>query len=254
VSRLTLEKTRRPFKEIIEKHGLGGENVTVMARPLTPQEAIGQPGRRDFPIVRGKERVVEAEVRGAKGHAFTDTAKEFEGTLAEVADLSLDDNGRRAVYTASMNAAMALAGEVSGTIHCRDDEPEKCARAIASGLKREFGDIKVGLAGLNPALAQALAAEFGPEKVAITDLDPDNVGGRRFGVEVWHGIDDAARLVRFADMVLITGSALVNQSLGDMAETVENSGKTLIAYGVTIAAAAKILNIRRLCPYGRNSR
>ena len=67
-----LERTRAPFARIIEDHGLRGVEVSVLARPLTPEEAIGQPGRRDFPIIVGKERILEAVFLGAKGHAFTD--------------------------------------------------------------------------------------------------------------------------------------------------------------------------------------
>ena len=57
--------------------------MTVLAKPLTPEEAIGKPGRRDFPILEGKERVIEATVLGARGQAFTDSASDFEGRLEQ---------------------------------------------------------------------------------------------------------------------------------------------------------------------------
>jgi len=51
--------------------------------------AIGEPGRRDFPIIIGKERVIEAEVLGARAHVFTDSTKEFFGKLKEILNLPL---------------------------------------------------------------------------------------------------------------------------------------------------------------------
>ena len=64
-----LERTRIRIREIAKKEHLLQAPVTVFAKPLTPEEAIGNPGRRDFPILIGKERVIEATVRESRGHA-----------------------------------------------------------------------------------------------------------------------------------------------------------------------------------------
>jgi hypothetical protein len=69
-----LEKSRVQLAEIVTKNELHDAQVTVLVKTLTPEEAIGIPGRRDFPIILGKERVVEAEVLGTKAHAFTDSS------------------------------------------------------------------------------------------------------------------------------------------------------------------------------------
>jgi len=70
-----LDEVRIKFKKVVDKHNLPGSPVAVFVKTLSPEEAIGTPGRRDFPIVIGKERVVEAEFRGSKAHAFTDSPK-----------------------------------------------------------------------------------------------------------------------------------------------------------------------------------
>ncbi len=84
-----LDQAMRRFAEIVEEEGLYQVGVSVQVIPLTPEEAIGTPWRRDFPIVVGKERVIEASVLGTKGQAFTDSPQHFEGTLADVLNLGL---------------------------------------------------------------------------------------------------------------------------------------------------------------------
>ena len=68
----TLHECREMLRELVRQRGLDHANVVVRARPLTPEEAIGSPGRRDFPILEGKERVIEANVMG-QGKGFHDT-------------------------------------------------------------------------------------------------------------------------------------------------------------------------------------
>ncbi|NOQ33460.1 MAG: hypothetical protein GQ567_04585, partial [Methanosarcinales archaeon] len=60
------------FEKIVADNNLSEEAVTVRAKPLTPEEAIGNPEGDDFPILKGKERMMQAEFRGSFGQAFTD--------------------------------------------------------------------------------------------------------------------------------------------------------------------------------------
>ncbi len=85
----TLEAAKLKFVEIVAAKDLLDAEVAVSVTPLTAEEAIGHPSRRDFPIVEGKERVVEATLRGAKAHAFTDSPRNFKGTLRDVLALDL---------------------------------------------------------------------------------------------------------------------------------------------------------------------
>jgi hypothetical protein len=70
----TLEVVRAAFARIVAEEGLGDRRLAVRARPLDPAEAIGRPARRDYPILTGVERVIEAFVVDARGQAFTDGA------------------------------------------------------------------------------------------------------------------------------------------------------------------------------------
>ena len=56
-----LEMVRAQFEKIIQENHLKDSNISILVKTLSPEEAIGVPGRRDFPIVAGKERVVEAD-------------------------------------------------------------------------------------------------------------------------------------------------------------------------------------------------
>ena len=74
----------------LEEHGLTGSAVTIHARGLTPEEAIGHTQRTDYPILTGKEVMLMAGFRGAKGQAFTYAPARFEGALEQVLALDLE--------------------------------------------------------------------------------------------------------------------------------------------------------------------
>jgi len=67
-----LDGLKERFRKLIEREGLMAEAITIKAFPLTPEEAIGNPEERDYPLVRGRERLMEATFKGAKGQAYTD--------------------------------------------------------------------------------------------------------------------------------------------------------------------------------------
>jgi hypothetical protein len=248
----TLEHARARLREIIEREHLLEERVSVRAGPLTPEQAIGTPERQDFPIIIGKERVVEAEVLGSRGHAFTDSPGTYEGTLRQVLELALDGNRSRAVFVSALNAVMAHLGLASATVHCRDDEPERCAEKIASSLRERYGPVSVGLVGLNPAIAERLIEAFGRDRVLISDLAADNVGSTRSGVEVLDGHTRTEELIARSDLVVMTGTTLVNATFDPIRERIGAGGKAGIVYGVTASGAEKSLGFERMCPFGHD--
>lgn len=249
-----LSKTTEPFRSLAEEAGLLDADVSVLARPLTPEEAIGTPGRRDFPILLGKERVVESRVLGSRGHAFTDSAQEFLGSVGDVLALDLDTNQHRAIYVATLNAVFAHLGRAEATVHCRHDEPEECATLIAERLYERHGAVDVGLIGLNPAIAERLVGVFGRDHVRITDLNPANVGQTRFGVDVRDGFTSAADLIDASHVVLLTGTTLVNGTFDAIFRQCRERDRHCVAYGVTAAAVSTLIPFERMCPCGRDGR
>ena len=248
-----LERTRTRIREIAEKEHLLHVDVTVLAKPLTPEEAIGNPGRRDFPIIIGKERVIEATLLGSKGHAYTDSPQEFLGTLKDVLNLELSTNQNRAIYVATINALLGSLKMADKTVHCKDEEPEECALEIADSLLKKYGRTDVGLIGLNPAIAERLIDTFGPDHVRITDMSRDNIGQRKFGVEIWDGNERTEDLIDASNVVIFTGTTLVNNTFSQIWDRIQAQGKNYVVYGVTAAAVSQLLSIERTCPRGRDA-
>jgi hypothetical protein len=247
-----IERSRRAFAELARDRGLSRAAVTVQARVLSSEEAIGRPGRRDYPLLKGKERMLEAVIGGARGNAFTDAPREFTGSVEGLLALPLDDSRNRGLYVAALNAAFRYAGLVRGTVHCRDDDPERCARVVAETVDARLCWNRVGLVGFNPAIAEELARRLGPERLRITDLDPDRICTERYGVPIWEGEARVRELVEWADGVLLTGSSFVNGTFDALHDAIARAGKPMVLYGVTAAAMARLFGFERLCPYARS--
>jgi uncharacterized protein (DUF4213/DUF364 family) len=247
-----LEKTKVRLAEIITENQLEDKEVTVLVKTLTPEEAIGEPGRRDFPIIVGKERMVESTLLGTKAQVFTDSPGEFIGTLGEIIDLSLSSNKERAIYTATLNAVLKHFNQIDGTIHCRNEDPEQCAREITSSILERWGKVGVGLIGLNPAIAENLVRTFGENKTKITDLNKQNIHSVKYGVKVWDGLAMVDELIRQSAVILLTGTTLVNGTFDPIMENILRFDKKYLIYGVTGAGVCKLMELNRICPYGRN--
>lgn len=71
--------------QLCTRHNLLNEMVSVTARTLTPEEAIGNPEGDDFPLQKGRERLMQAEFRGAFGQAFCGIEKKTFGSLLAAA-------------------------------------------------------------------------------------------------------------------------------------------------------------------------
>ena len=247
-----LENSKVKLSELIKEKNMENNNVSVMIKPLNAQEAIGEPERRDFPIIEGKERVIEAQFLNAKGHAFTDSPGEFVGRLKQILDFPLTTNKNRAIYVATLNAVLRYLDLCEKTVHCKDGEPVKCAKEIALHILKIWGNIKVGLIGLNPALAESLVQTFGYENVTITDLNIDNIDCVKWGVTIWDGRKMTELLIKQSDVVLITGTTFVNATFDNIMSCILNHDKKYLVYGVTAGGICRLMGISRICPYGRN--
>lgn len=260
----TLERSRSALRGRLAPEDLERLAVDVRVVPLSPEEAIGDPGRRDYPILVGRERVVEARllerrsdgdgVPLARGHAFTDEPGGFEGTLDEILELPLDSNRRRAVFVATLNALSAWLGVEEMTVHCRDDDPETCGAELARLLAARPGEPVVGLVGLNPALLDHLVQGLGSERMIAADRNPDNIGQRRYGVEILDGDEALDDLLEAADVVVVTGTTLVNGTFDRIEAGARARGGEVLIYGVTAAGVAGLCGLERHCTCGRSGR
>jgi hypothetical protein len=249
---LSIQRLKEALSAIVADHQLGRESVRVTVGPLSAVEAIGRPERQDFPLLEGKEVMVEAEFRGDFGQAFTDRPRSFEGSVEDVQHLALDTSEDRAVFISTLNAVACHLGIARGTRHCRDDDPERCGTEIASRVFRDFGRVRIGLLGLQPAILAHLSERFGAGDVRCTDLNPANIGSCKSGVAIEDARTDTGKVIDWCDLLLVTGSAIVNGTLDEIyAQAVASRRKPLLVFGVTGAGAAALLGLQRVCPFAR---
>ncbi len=229
------------FREIVETNNLLDEEIVITGRALSVKEAIGNPKRQDFPIVKGKEKLMQAEFKGYKGQAFTDMAGNFKGTLKEVLNNPLESNFDRAVLVASMNAICCYLGLIGKTIHCHDDQPEQCARELVEFIKEGFGNPRVALIGYQPAMLEKIAGSF---SLRVVDLDPDNIGKIKSEVQV-EGYEATNEILEWCDVIVATGSTIVNSTITDYCKHTP-----ALFFGTTGAAACHIMGLQRFCALG----
>ena len=248
-----LEEAREKALVLLNESKLGGTRVRVEARlqTLKSEEAIGHPERQDYPLIYGKESIVEAEVMGSRGHAMTGQPGDYTGTVREIFSLNLDlpptegGDWKRAVFIATLNAFLRKTGQVDNTVHCKDEEPEECAARLPDYINKRYGTPKIALVGFQPAMADHLRRHF---DLRVLDLNPANIGQVKYGLTILHGRDDLVEAFGWSDIVLATGSSVVNSTMDDILKTA--GSKPVIFYGATIAGIASLLGFERYCELG----
>lgn len=232
------------FSHVLKWYHIEDDTVTVSCRALTPQEAIGETMRKDFPIITGKDVMIEATYRGYQGQAFTDSPTAFNGTLAEILQMEIAHNSHNCgIFIATLNAVMNSVGLCGGTVHCRTDGPEQCAVDMLVFLRENYPHVRrIALVGYQPSLLEMLSrSEY---EVRVLDLNPGNIGQQRYGVIVEDGTYKKDEIIHsFSDLILCTGSTLCNGTIVDyMGLSVE-----VLFFGITIAGSADLLGLKRVC-------
>ncbi len=234
-----LSRLQKKAGEIWQSENILNEQITVSARTLSVEEAIGNPEGDDFPLQRGKERLMEATFHQSRGQAFTDQYGDFSATLQDLVTMKLDNNFRRAIFIAAFNAVQRHLGQAEGTIHCRDKGPGICAPKLAAHILEKYGQVRITQIGYQPKMIESLADMF---EMRVVDLDPDNIGTKKSGIII-EGPSDTEDAIQSAELLLVTGSTIVNDTLGDF--LVDN--KPTLFFGTTVAAAAPVMELDRFC-------
>ncbi|MCB2192714.1 MAG: hypothetical protein KQI62_14185 [Deltaproteobacteria bacterium] len=242
----TIETFRKKFAEIANQEGLLKQEVLVKVKPLTTEQAIGTPERDDFPLQKGKERIIEADFLGSQGQAFTDSFHNFKSDVSGLLGLELSDRFNASVFIAAANAVLRHLDLTDRTVHCRDKEPTQCAPQLVDYLRQAHPEAKrVALVGLQPAMAAALGKVY---ELAILDLDPDNLGRQVGGAKVRNGATDLEEVADWADILVSTGSTLSNLSMDQIRQAAGE--KPVVFFGITVSGAASLLGLERFCPLG----
>ena len=230
------------FLNLVKEKNLFSQKVEVVStRTLTPEEVIGKPERDDFPLLKGKEVMIQANFRGSFGQAFTDMPGNYHGTLNKILNLSLENNLERAVFISTLNAVLRNLNYISKTVHCRDKEPKECAEHLVDYINERYNNPRIAFIGMQPAMVQVLAANF---KIRVTDLDPDNIGQQNWGLII-EDVSNTKKILDWSDLVVATGTTAVNNTLSSLLVK-----KPILFYGVTIAGIAYLKGYEQYCYCG----
>ncbi|TCS40377.1 Rossmann-like domain-containing protein [Reinekea marinisedimentorum] len=247
-----LIQAKEKLIKLLQQQAIREISIQVSARGLTPEEAIGLPGRTDYPIMNGKEVMIEANCDGAFGQAFTDAPAFFNGTLTEVLQMPLEKTSDRALLVATLNAVLRKHQLAEKTVHCKNEEPEQCSQSLMPWLESKLTEgRKIGLIGLQPAMLESLSETFGPQNIMASDLNPNTIGTVKWSVTILDGSCDNERIIEASDFILVTGSSIVNGSFNELYKSLRTKTKSFAAFGNTISGVASLLSIPHVCFYGR---
>ena len=95
--------------------------------------------RRDYPIITGKEIMLQADYMGSYGQTFTDSPSVFNGTLGEILALDIiGDVHARGLFIAALNAVMRHLSLAEGTVHLQKRGSRDLCEGICEIYSREL--------------------------------------------------------------------------------------------------------------------
>ncbi|MCK4533647.1 hypothetical protein KAU39_07640 [bacterium] len=233
---------KKEMNRIIRDYKIKDGLVKIKTKVLSPEEAIGNPEHNDYPIQKGRERLMQANFNGAHGVAFTDMFGSYEASLYEIINMELKNNFKRAIFISTINAVLCSLNLIEKTDHCKNEGLVNCQKRIVDFIRKEFSKPKIFQAGLQPRFVEALSKEF---EVRITDMDEDNIGKKVNGVIV-ESPEKAEENIKWCNLIFVTGSTFVNETYKQFIV----KDKPTVFYGVTCAGAVYLLNLKRYCPEG----
>jgi len=232
------DSLKQAMIDLIRENRLESDEVIIKARPLTPDEAIGNPEDKDYPLITGRERMMQAEFRDTCGQAYTDMYGNYSSKLIDIAQMELKNNFRRAIFISSLNAIMRYLGLIDKTMHCKDNEPRECSSKLAEYIMKKYSHPRIAIVGLQPRMVESLAKSF---EIKVTDMDYANINSEKFGVVI-QSPQKTREHLDWCDIALVTGSTIVNDTIKDFM-----INKPVIFYGVTISGAAEVLGLENYC-------
>jgi hypothetical protein len=234
------ERMKNKLEEIIEKFKVNKSSpIKIKTKMLSKEEALGNPMHDDYPLMVGKEKLMQADFNGSKGVAFTDMHGNYEGYLYDVMKMQLKNNFQRAIFIATLNAVLSNLGLIEKTEHCKDDGPIKCADKLKQFIQSGYPNHKVLLIGFQPRFAEVITANFDSK---IIDLDSENIGKLINDVTI-KSKDKTSEFVDWADLLFVTSSTFVN---GTASQFILPNKKTIF-YGVSGAGCSYLLDLERYC-------
>ncbi len=235
------EDLRSKWKNVLIDNNLLEEQVKITARSLSPEQALGNPKDKDYALLKGKESLTEAVFKGAAGQAYSSSESSFCGSLSQVLEMPLRNSKEITIFIAALNATMRYLRLIPASEHCKNEQPQLCARELTAYLKNYCHQVnpKINLVGFQPRMAEALEANF---PLRINDLDREN-RGKKVGKVFVEGEDSTSENLEWCDLALVTGTVLTNRTI-----PIFMDNKKIIYYGTTISGTSRLLKLSWFCP------
>lgn len=227
------------FEVVLKENDLLNSDININSKALSKEEAIGKTNRKDYPILTGKEVLLEADFNSNKGQAFTDRPKKFSGSLMDILNLDLNDYENRPLFIATINAVLKSLGLISKTVHCKGEEPENCSIEIEKFLSSK-DILNLAIVGYQPAMIDRLKDKY---NLRVLDLNKDNINTYRYNILIEDGSKKKEEIINWADLLLVTGSTVVNGTIIDYL----NLNKEVYFFGTSIAGSAYLMDLNQLC-------
>lgn len=230
---------RERFMDIAVIFDLLEDGIDIQYTSLHGEEAIGVTELKDYPLLRSKEVLVQANFKGSLGQAYTSRSRDYVGSLRGVFKLDLDDLEDRSIFIASLNAIMSNLNLTDRTIHCKSDEIQSCSEKLIKFLEN-MPNKKTLLVGYQPSMVKTLSSL---DEFRVVDLNIDNIGSQLYGVKIEDSILSLQDAISWSDRILVTGSTVVNGTITDFL----NLEKEVYFYGTSIAGSAFLMDLNRIC-------
>lgn len=245
------------FNKITGAHGLQEKEAICRVVPRGSQEiprglANVEAAERYFDtlskeqaLTTGKDMVIRCVFEGHFGESSTDAPMPYKGQVRDASGMVFGKAAERAVFFAVLNAVYNFLGLVPETVNCCGEEPKKCGEMLADYIRTNFGKgAVVAHIGYKAEHIQA-CSKF---KVYVSELEPELVGKTKFRKKIL-GSDKNEEIIKKANVAIIAGRSIVNGTLPRLLYLCETHRTEPIIYGVTAAAAARILNLKFFCPF-----
>ncbi len=209
----------------------------------------------EYALLRGKEILLTCRYRDSIGQVFTVAPRSFTGTLKEVLELEPYSIVNNSIMYSTLNAVLRHLGLIQKTMHCRGDKPRRCGELLVKQLIRDYGlTARILHVGYQPGHVEALVEAF-KDNVIVTDLSEDIIWTKRYGRLIVDG-ELNKYFVDKVDVVLMTASAIVNNTAWEIIRQAQLSNTKIIVYGISASSAIYILRkilgtniIEEYCPY-----
>ncbi|MET1160055.1 MAG: DUF364 domain-containing protein [Thermoprotei archaeon] len=209
----------------------------------------------DYALLRGPEIMLTCKYGKGVGQVFTVAPRNYRGSIRNIIERDLTSIAWSSLFHAVLNAILNHLGLIDRTLHCSKNEPLLCGYKMTHYLYSEHGITRILHIGYQPGHVEELYTIY-RDNLLVTDLRSDTVWNRKRGILIIDG-NLNKYFIQHSDVVLLTASALVNNTGWEIVEYARLYYKPVIIYGVSATGAVyllrenKILDIRLYCPYAR---